>query len=50
MNAHHCISGIGKYNTARLGPERARATTVGVHHVREQAAPLEARERNQAAI
>lgn len=23
MNPHHCISGIDKYNTARLGPERA---------------------------
>lgn len=23
MHPHHCISGIGKYNTDRLGPERA---------------------------
>ncbi|MGD8817899.1 MAG: amidohydrolase, partial [Acidobacteriota bacterium] len=23
MNPHHCITGIDKYNTARLGPERA---------------------------
>ena len=23
MNPHHCISGIDRYNTARLGPERA---------------------------